>query len=384
MAGLRTSLPWLRCSAWLAALALTACGRSPQPQTTAPEVSASPTPAVAAPAAPVAVPSPPATTFTDALPELIEKLRDVPSAACLARSAAPKASSLDVHRWVDAAGITHYSDQAPPRNARNLRTIAVAAMPQVAVQASGYDVNLPDQLQQRAVADALAVERVMHDALGVAVPAGLELHIVFVQSPQAYAALIKAPELAGSAGAYSTATKTIHVRMQGDDEANFFVLRHEIVHAIVHEAIGNLPVALNEGLAEYFGRYHVAGMGGQVDVGREREAMIAAAPTREGAADALVDLLAPEGEGFYVVSGKPGAGTREARYRRAFALVALLMGSGEGRKTLSALLAEQARAPCVPIAAEHSLDAGYPGGLAALAEAWSVFMRNPVAEVRAY
>ncbi len=380
MAGFRTSLPWSRCGAWVAVAALAACGRSPQPQTTQ-DVVVSPAPIVVPSAAPA---TPPATPLTDALPALVEKLRDVPSAACLARSPAPKASSLDVHRWVDAAGITHYSDQAPPRNARELRTIAVAAAPQVAVQASGYDVNLPDQVQQRAVADALAVERVMHDALGVAVPAGLELRIVFVQSPQAYAALIKAPELAGSAGAYSTATKTIHVRMQGDDEANFFVLRHEIVHAIVHEAIGNLPVALNEGLAEYFGRYRVAGMGGQVDVGREREAMITAAPTPEDAADALVDLLAPEGEGFYVVSGKPGEGTREARYRRAFALVALLMGSGEGRKTLSALLAEQAHAPCVAIAAEHSLDTGYPGGLAALAQAWSAFMRNPVTDVRAY
>lgn len=320
----------------------------------------------------------------DALPALVEKLHDAPSAACLARSAAPKASSLNVHRWIDAAGITHYSDQAPPSNAHDLRTIAIAAAPQVAVEASGYDVNLPDQVQQRAVADALAVERVMHDALGVAMPAGLDLHIVFVQSPQAYAALIKTPELAGSAGAYSTATKTIHVRMQGSDEANFFVLRHEIVHAIVHEAIGDLPVALNEGLAEYFGRYHVAGMGGQVDIGRERDALIAAAPSRDNAADALVDLLAPEGEGFYVTGANAATGARDARYRRAFALVALLMGSREGRASLSALLAEQARAPCAAIAAERSLDVGYPSGLAALAEAWSAFMRNPVAEVRAY
>lgn len=341
-------------------------------------------PAVAAPAPAPAQPIAPATGLADALPALIEKLRDAPSAACLARRAAPKASLLDVHRWTDAGGITHYSDQAPPRNARDVRTIAVAAALQVAVQASGYDVNLPDQLQQRAVADALAVERVMHDALGVEMPAGLDLRIVFVQSPQAYAALIKAPELAGSAGAYSTATKTIHVRMQRDDDANFFVLRHEIVHAIVHEAIGDLPVALNEGLAEYFGRYRAAGMGGQVDIGREGDAMIAAAPPRDGAADALVDLLAPEGEGFYVAGENAAAGTRETRYRRAFALVALLMGSREGRATLSALLAEQARTPCAAVAAERSLDAGYPGGLAALANAWAAFMRDPAAEVRAY
>ncbi|KAB2898165.1 MAG: hypothetical protein F9K31_10445, partial [Dokdonella sp.] len=110
------------------------------------------------------------------------------------------------------------------------------------------------------MADVLAVARVLHDTLGVAMPQGMVLHIVFVRSPTAYAQLIGVPELAASAGAYNTGTRTIHVRMQDVDEASFAVLRHEIVHAIVHEAIGNLPVAINEGLAEYFGRYRVGGM----------------------------------------------------------------------------------------------------------------------------
>ena len=359
-------------------LAIAGCNPSAAPPPEPASVVAPAPPAVAARASVVVE-----TQAPTAPPPPIEIANAAPSAACLAKSASTKTAQTSVQRWTDANGIVHYSDGKPPAGARDLRTIALVKPPEVAVQANGYDVNLPDQVQQRAVADALAVERVMHDALGVAVPAGLNLRIVFVQSQQAYATLIGAPQLAGSAGAYSTATKTIHVRMQGDSETDAFVLRHEIVHAIVHEAIGNLPVALNEGLAEYFGRYRIAGMGGQIDLGRERAALVAAAPAREGAADALVDLLAPEGEGFYAASGDATA-TREARYRRAFALVALLMGSGEGRATLSALLAEQAHAPCIAIAAERSLDAGYPGGLAALATAWSAFMRDPPTEVRSY
>jgi len=376
--------PCLRFAPCIAAVALCAVAAAcngpvaPMPSVASAPAAAPPAPVDAKPAAAAIEPH-----LADVPPPPAEVASDAPSAACLAKSASPRPAQTAVQRWTDANGIVHYSDAKPPPNARDLRTIALAKPPEVAVQASGYDVNLPDQVQQRAVADALAVEHVMHDALGVAIPAGLKLRIVFVQSAQAYASLIGAPELAGSAGAYSTATKTIHVRMQGDEEGTAFVLRHEIVHAIVHEAIGNLPVALNEGLAEYFGRYRIAGMGGQVDLGRERAALIAAAPTREGAADALVDLLAPEGEGFYVASGDATA-TREARYRRAFALVALLMGSGEGRTTLSALLAEQAHAPCEAIAAERALDAGYPGGLTALATAWSAFMREPPLEVRAY
>jgi SAM-dependent methyltransferase len=110
----------------------------------------------------------------------------------------------------------------------------------------------------------------MRDVLGVGAPAGLTLHIVFVKSPQTYAHLIGQPALALSAGAYSTAQQTIYVRVQAQEEASFAVLRHEITHALVHESIGNLPTPLNEGMAEYFGRYRVSGLGGEVDIGAGR------------------------------------------------------------------------------------------------------------------
>lgn len=379
------TLPISRHCAWFALALVAACGSPPPPAASetpaavpaASAVTASAVADIAAPTSAAAL----TPSLADAWPMLVESLRER-SPACLARGGATKASRLEVHRWTDAAGIVHYSDREPPRDARGLRTISMAKGSRVAVQASGYDTNLPDQLQQRAESDALAIERVMHDALGVAMPGGLSLRIVFVRSRQAYATLLGAPDLANSAGAYSTATKTIHVFMQASEDADFFVLRHEIVHALVHEAIGDLPVVVNEGLAEYFGRYRVVGMGGQVDLAGERAALQAAAPAGEGA-EALVDLLAPEGVGFYAEAAG-GKSTREARYRRAFAFVALLMGSQPGRATLSTLLAAQAAHPCEPVAVEQWLDGHYPGGLAAFAAAWARFMREPPAEIRAY
>lgn len=312
---------------------------------------------------------------------LLDGARQVTSAACLAKSAAGEGSKLAVQRWTDAQGIIHYSDRKPPTGARDVRTVTLAAVPRVVIEASGHDVNLPDQLQQRAVADALAVERVLHDTLAVSIPQGLSLRIVFVRSAQEYARLIGAPALAQSAGAYSTATRTIHVRMQDEGEGNFAVLRHEIVHALVHEAVGNLAVSINEGLAEYFGRYRSAGMGGQVDIGSERTALLAAAPDGDGT-EALVDLLAPEGEAFYLDGSTMAA--REMRYRRAFALVAMLMGSSEGRDALGGLLHQQAAAPCTAVAPERWFEQHYPGGLRSLAQAWQGFMRSPPQEVRSY
>ncbi len=303
------------------------------------------------------------------------------SAACTAKTGSGSAPrSLAVHRWTDASGITHYSDQAPPAAVSDHRVLEVRGLPPIEVRASGQDVNLPDHLQQRAVADALGVQRVLRDTLGVGAMSGLTLRVVFVKSAQTYALLIGDQALASSAGAYSTANKTIFVRMQGSDESVFTVLRHEITHALVHESIGNLPTPLNEGLAEYFGRYRVGGMGGQVDISANRAALIAAAPVV--GTDALVDLLARDGREFYVSSGT-GMG-REQRYLQAYALVALLMQSVEGRASLSAVLVAEQADPCVPAAAEKILQQKYPGGLAALADAWTAFMRKPPDGIQAY
>lgn len=304
------------------------------------------------------------------------------TAACLAHAAAGSPSrSIAVHRWVDGAGITHYSDLPPGASARDHRVIEVQGLPPIAVQAVGNDVNLPDELQQRAVADALGVQRVMRDVLGVGAPVGLTLHIVFVKSPDSYARLIGEPALASSAGAYSTAQQTIYVRMQAQEEAGFAVLRHEITHALVHESIGNLPTPLNEGMAEYFGRYRVGGLGGQVDVGADREAMMEAAPGSDEA-DALVDLLARDGHSFY--GDEAGTAGRERRYLRAYALVALLMQSAAPRAVLAAVLAGQRADPCRPVASERILEQRYPGGLHALSGAWADFMRNPPSGSHAY
>ncbi len=304
------------------------------------------------------------------------------TAACLAQtvpSTAPRATA--VHRWIDAAGITHYSDQPPPAAAKDHRVIAVQGVPPIAVQASGYDVNLPDQLQQRAVADALGVQRVLHDALGVPTPNGSNLHVVFVRDAATYARLIGDPGLASSAGAYSPAQRTIYVRMQPQDEASFAVLRHEITHALVHESIGNLPTPVNEGLAEYFGRYRVSGLGGQVDIGVDRKAIVTAAPAGDGT-DALVDLLARDGADFYAVDGDSSG--RELRYLRAYALVAMLIRDALGRNALTAVLTAQREDPCHPVAVESILDTRYPGGLRTLAAGWANFMRAPPAAIQAY
>ncbi len=331
-------------------------------------------PAVVAPAEPQ-----PAPAVAGAVP-LVE-IAPSQSDACLTRSVAhAPAQSVAVHRWTDTSGITHYSDQPAPAAAKDQRIIEVRGLPSIDVQASGYDVDLPDQLQQRAVADALGVQRVLRDSLGVPAASGSTLHIVFVHDAKAYARLIDDPLLAGSVGAYSPEQHTIYVRLQAREEDSFAVLRHEITHALVHASIGNLPTPINEGLAEYFGRYRVGGLGGQVDIGADRSALMRAAPVGDGS-EALIDLLAHDGADFYATD--TAVDTREQRYLRAFALVALLMRDLP-HGDLSALVTAQRADPCQPVAVEKLLDAHAQGGLRGLAQRWAAFMRDPPGDIQAY
>jgi len=344
-----------------------------------PPAVARPAAEIAAPAAPVA--NPEATAPAPQVPTsaiAAEPPRVDRSAACVAKTAgnAPLSQNATIHRWVDASGITHYSDQAPAANVSAHRVIEVTGLPPVKIEASGYDVNLPPDVERRAVVDALGVQRAFHDVLGVDAPPDLTMRIVFVGDAAAYQKLIGDTAPPGSAGAYVPDKRTIYVRVQTDDEASFSVLRHEITHALIHEEIGNLTISLNEGLAEYFRRYRAAGMGGEIDFAADRGALAAAAPNGDGG-DALVELLALSGPDFYATD-------RERRYLEAYGLAAVLMRGGDATLALRELLVRQRADPCVPVPAETVIDEKYPGGLAALARDWTAFLHDAPASIRAY
>ncbi len=297
--------------------------------------------------------------------------------ACLAGTGAGTTSGkMALHRWVDAEGIIHFSDKAPVGANTGHRRIEVGGLPGVQVSARGHDINLPEHFQQHAVADAQAIERVFESELGISRAGGIALQVVYVASAEHYEKLLGDPALASSSGAYSGRERTIYVRAQPTPAANSAILRHEMSHALVHERIGNLPVAINEGLAGFFERLQPAAMGAQISFAPDRAALISAQPGDQ-AEDALVDLLAREGSQFY-------ADKRETRYLHAYALVALLMGDGAGRAALARVLAAQQASPCEPANVAEILDQQYPQGLRGLARQWARWLADPPNAVLAF
>ena len=303
--------------------------------------------------------------------------RVVDNQACLAGTAsAAQPAKTAIHRWVDAKGVIHFSDLAPIGPAHGYRQIDAQGLPAIVVHARGYDVNLPDDLVQNAISAAQAIERILRGTLGVEGEPGLVLDVEFVAAADAWAKRAGNPVMASSAGTYSPQNRTIHIRLQADEQSNLLILHHEITHALIHERVGRLPTAINEGMAGYFEHLAVSGMGALVTIADSPGSLGSARIEGDGQVE-LVDLFAHDGADFY-------AQGQEQRYLRAYALIALLMDSGPGRTALAAVLAAQRGQPCLPVKAEAILDSRYPGGLAALTRDWVAWLGAPPHSVRSW
>lgn len=301
----------------------------------------------------------------------------IESQACLAGTAsAAKPAKAAIHRWTDDKGVIHFSDRAPSGPALGYKRIDVQGQPAIVVQAHGYDVNLPDDLVQSAISAAQAIERILRGTLGVEGDPGLVLDVEFIAAADAWAKRAGNPAMANSAGTYSPQTRTIHIRLQDDDQSNFLILRHEITHALIHERVGRLPTAINEGIAGYFEHLTVSGMGAQVSIAESPRSFGVARIEGDGQAE-LIDLLAREGADFYTEG-------QQQRYLRSYALIAMLMENEPGRAALAAILTSQRRQPCQSVKAEAILDSHYPGGLAALTRDWVAWLGNPPQSVRSW
>lgn len=285
-----------------------------------------------------------------------------PPPECLAGGAeAIEPATHRVFRWVDGDGIVHYSDRAPEQDGIASTEIGMPDLQPVQVSARTLGVPMAQVDLDRARIDTIGMSKVFRDVLGVPTGGRLLLDLTFVGDQRSFAELAGHEHLAQSQGAYLPGERKVLVRIQRDHQGTMRVLRHEIAHALVHEWVGRLPLALNEGLAEYFARFRVAGLGGYSDLQALGPRVRSFAPGDPG--KDLPRLLALDFRSFY--------GPDSARhYAQALALVSVLMADQPGRVALAEVARAQRADSCRPVDAPGILALHYPGGLAALAERW--------------
>lgn len=296
---------------------------------------------------------------------------------CLADTARSATRSDTVHRWVDAAGVTHYSDRAPAGHGVTTHTTRAVQRDQpVSVIIETVDASMPPYVTSRAIADAVGIGKVFDDVLGLRTDGGLALRVVLAGSDAAFARLVPRGSVS-TTGIYSSRQRRIVVRTQRDDEDTLAILRHEIVHALVHEWIGDLPTALDEGLASYFEHFEGQAMGGSIDPGRYSHDMAADRPHDGAARRALVQLLDMPNASFH-------AHDRSGNYTRSLALVSTIMAVPERRATMAALLQAQRANACVPVDAAAVLARHWRGGLDSLSQAWMAHQHGGAIGTHAY
>jgi hypothetical protein len=273
-----------------------------------------------------------------------------------------------IHRWVDAKGVVHYADRPPAEGAGELREILVRDDQPVRISARGDGIAKPHGYLERARVDAVGLSRVLRGTLGVQADGRLALDIVFVANQKRFREIAGQRHLANSVGAYLPDDRRVVVRVQSNEAATFATMRHEIAHALVHEWLGRLPIALNEGLAEYFQYFRVAGLGGFSELAPASRRALRSAP-QGGARPTLERLLRMRAPDFY------GTGSRQ-NYARSLALVAVLLSDQPGRDALKRLAHAQRADSCSPVDAVALFDRHYPGGVDALAWRWQWAMQS--------
>jgi hypothetical protein len=279
---------------------------------------------------------------------------------CLAGTAALIAPAQQVHRWVDANGRIHLSDRPPASDGVHDHTVRTADREPVEVVIEQRDAIVPGDVASRARSHAIGVGNVLGDVLGLQPADGIRLRIVFAGSDAAFRAEA-GPRAPSNTGVYRSAQRTMVVRVRSNLDATMRTLRHEIVHALIHEWVGSaLPPAIEEGLATYFSHFETRGMGGVVGRDRLWQSVGPAAAARASDPRALRTLLALDYDGFH------GA-RRNHNYDTATALIAGLMASEDTRALLAGLLRTQRRQTCTPINTAALLDQRWPGGVGALA-----------------
>lgn len=238
-----------------------------------------------------------------------------------------------VHRWRDNAGVLHYSSAAPPGDASDAARIEASVPAGANITVQGLDTELPALALGELQSDAAAVIALLRSELGIVLDRTIRIDAVVVADRATFDRLRgeAAPRLAAIGGFYNPADRRLVVRRQARDAGTRMVLRHEAVHAILHESVGPLPIWLNEGLAEYF--EHLGSDAHSVTPAPEWLGVLRAFDLAERI-DLLDNALRADHERFH------GADV-EAMYASSWAITSYLMGDSQRRRLLRDLIAFQ-------------------------------------------
>lgn len=276
----------------------------------------------------------------------------------------------EIYRWTDASGNVIFSDRRPAADSADV--VGQTSEGGVGMFSAEYRFvgQAPDPAFKLALASNVdGVFRFLAESIGERDLEPLHVRLTIVEGAQRFIAYrdTQAHNLATVTGFYSFLNNEAVVRWMGAD-ASMAVARHEITHLALGNWLGNVPLWLNEGLAEFVERLHF------------RQSYATAAPPllemaevarrlNAGGLPPLRDFLAMGREDWNRLGD-------DAAYGYAWSLAHFLMERPERRRLIGGYLGAIAQNRCRDFDAMATLEAAYPGGLAALEADWSRWLRS--------
>lgn len=287
--------------------------------------------------------------------------------------AAPK-----IYRWKDANGQVHFSDKEPGALANSEQKSV--HYPQrkryFTLKLNEEQGVLPGPMRDRIRADMRQIYGILARDMQLDHLRQVTLNIRVIEDQQAfqdYRAQV-APQVSTQSGFYTSKLNEAVVFRHPLDEQMMAVVRHEASHVIVAGLYGYSPVWFNEGLAEYFESMQLQGQLRQMPPVAYHLSHL----RQLKAQGALRDLrsytqLTPEQ--WY-------AGPLDDHYAQAWALVHFLLSDDQGKALLRGMMGELAQNYCWQFNSQDYIEAEYPGGFAALEQAWDEWLAGAPATHR--
>lgn len=279
-----------------------------------------------------------------------------------ATSEVTRASKPTVYHWTDAEGGVHYGDRPPPGMA------AIAYTPQMpdrleyfnlAVEYRG-EIDVP-RFRNELTPQVTGIFRILGTLLGQQRLRKVNLNIALYPdrgSYLRYAEKVAGRSMSNTGGFYSRGINEAVTYVRPSPQDTMVVARHESTHVIVAGVLGQAPVWLNEGLAEYFSYITIAGMYQQVDH-KPDYLRVARRSVQQGYPRNLAMLFALDHEGW---RGEQ----QNNHYAVSWALVYFMMSTDAGKASVAHMLQQLADHYCQPLDSVDAIDNSYPGGVTQL------------------
>jgi len=271
-----------------------------------------------------------------------------------------------MHRWVDASGRVVFSDRAPDSAVSEAMVIATPVEGGVGRFSADYDyagLNPPAGCQRQLEIDIDGVFHFLADDLGLRGLESVHLKLKIIDGQQRFARAAAGNGLdSAKVGDFYSFRDNEAVVRWTDDPRTRAVARHEIAHLALGNWLGQVPLWLNEGLAEVVERMQF-----------QQNFATAAAPARDldglrrlqraGRLPALPVFLASDRNDW-------NRWGNDLAYPYAWSLVHFLLQEPSRQRGVSDLLNALAQHRCLGFDHVDALDHGYPGGLKALERDW--------------